>query len=433
MPKLITFLEYNNLDSKKDLIIKLMRNLNYGIAFEICHFFNCSDKKVYLRYAINKIKKASNKHDREEEEQIFKHLDEKLTNVPNFPFIKLAKKAFKYHKNIIGMKFLEKEKSVLSKVPQYIELMQWDKALDFAENFYDCNIINTVLYKMFKKETIKDFIDIVGLHPKAKYAVITFLKNNINIEEIENYLKILKNPEELFFYYLEQYFQSEDIMERRKYISLSKENLKLIDNNINPNFEHKFYKNYVESLENNLTFKLDLQNKGMIINSEKISFDLSVYDFYKHEIKEIRDEKYINYIEKYNKTVGFSQEGMNILKLLTLVEAKRSEDIEKFFNKYNNNVKKMGLTNLNIAEIFYKFNDYTKAVDYIKKINEPEYLDYKIEMLEYINRLESALEVIISDKTIGNMTELVDRIIQKNPKLKEKADQLYVEYKVKLK
>ena len=430
MPRLITFLEYKNLDSK-DLIKKLMRNLNFGIAFEICHFLNYSDKKVYQRYAIAKIKKASNKHDKEEEEKIFNILDEKLKNVPNLSFIKLAKKAFKYHKNIIGMKFLENEKSVLSKIPQYIELMQWDKALDFAENFDDYNIINTVLYKIFKKETIKDFIDIVSLHPKAKSAVIQFLKNN-KCEEIENYLKNYKNPEELFFYYLEQYFQSKNIIDRKKYISLSKENLKLIDNNINPNFEHKFYKNYIESLENNLTFKLDSQNKN-IIKLDDISFDISIYDFYKYGIKEIKDEKNINYIEKYNKTVGFSQEGMNILKLLTLLEDQRFMDIDEFFKKYNNNVKKMGLTYLNVAEIFYKFKKYQKAVDYIKGISDPEYLDYKIEMLKYINELESALEVIISDKTIGNMTELVNRIIQIKPELQEKADKLCEQYKVKLK
>ena len=121
------------------------------------------------------------------------------------------------------------------------------------------------------------------------------------------------------------------------------------------------------------------------------------------------------------------------MKLLTLLEDQRFMDIDEFFKKYNNNVKKMGLTYLNVAEIFYKFKKYQKAVDYIKGISDPEYLNYKIEMLEYINEIESALEVIISDKTIGNMTELVNRFIQKKPELQEKADKLCVQYKVKLK
>ena len=32
---------------------------------------------------------------------------------------------------------------------------------------------------------------------------------------MENYLKNFNNPEELFFYYLEQYFQTQDISESK--------------------------------------------------------------------------------------------------------------------------------------------------------------------------------------------------------------------------
>ena len=48
-------------------------------------------------------------------------LNDKMKNVQNFSFINLAKKAFKYNKNIIGMKFLENEKSILTKLPKYID------------------------------------------------------------------------------------------------------------------------------------------------------------------------------------------------------------------------------------------------------------------------------------------------------------------------
>ena len=58
---------------------------------------------------------------------MYRLLSEKLKSVPKLSFIKLAKKAFKYHKKTLGMRFLENEKSDLSKIPQYIELMQWKK------------------------------------------------------------------------------------------------------------------------------------------------------------------------------------------------------------------------------------------------------------------------------------------------------------------
>ena len=429
-PKLITYLEYKSLEPK-DLIKKLMRNLNFEMAFEICHYLDYSDKRVYQRFAIDKIKKSSNKNDREEEKDIFLHLNEKLKNVKNFPFIKIAKKAFKYHKNYIGMKFLENEKSVLSKIPQYIELCQWDKALDFAENFYDSNIINTVLYKLYKKEKEKDFIDIIACHPKAKTAIIEFLRNN-DSKIIEKYLKTNKNAEELFFYYLEEYFHSQNIVERKKFLSYAKENLNLIDNNINPEFEHKFYKNYLESLENNIKIKYDSKNKNIIPYPENTSFDISIYDFYKIGIIEIKDEK-DNTIEKYNKSFGFPQEGMSMMKLITLLEQKRERDVDVIIKKINKNVKKIGLTNLNVAEIFYKFKIYDKASEYIISIKEPKYTDYKINMFEYINDFNGVLEVIISDKTIVNMTELVDNIIKKKPELLNTANELYEKYKIKFK
>ena len=124
--RLITYNEYKSLELK-DLVNKLMRNLNFEMAFEICNYLDYNYKKVYQRYAIAKIKKLSDKAKEEDEEVMYRLLSEKLKSVPKLSFIKLAKKAFKYHKKTLGMRFLENEKSDLSKIPQYIELMQWKK------------------------------------------------------------------------------------------------------------------------------------------------------------------------------------------------------------------------------------------------------------------------------------------------------------------
>ena len=185
----------------------------------------------------------------------------------------------------------------------------------------------------------------------------------------------------------------------------------------------------MESLENNIKIKNDSKNKNIISNPDYTSFDISIYDFYKIGITKIIDEK-DNTIEKYNKSFGLSQEAMGMMKLMTLLEQKRIRDVEAILNKYNNNVKKIGLTNLNAAEIFYKFKNYRKAFEFIKLIKEPKYTDYKINMLEYINDFKGVLEVIISDKTIVNMTELVENFINKKPELLNIANELYEKYKI---
>ena len=431
-PKFITFNEYKNLDPE-DLINKVMRYLNYGMAFEICRFLDYNEKDIYTKYAISCIKRLKYNYDNNEELKLFDILQTKLNKCPNLSYIKLAKKAFKYNKNTIGLKFLENEKSKLTKIPQYIELKDWDTAIDLAESLYDSNIILTVLDKLHKRENINRFLEIFSQHPQSKSIVIEFLNNN-DPEQVENYFKILKNPEELFFYYLEQYFQSPSFSRRKKLLALARENEKLITNAVNPNFEHKFYKNYLDNLENNLSFKIDIVNqdkeKTIIKKPEETSFDMSIYDIYKMGVKA---EKY-NWIESQNKHFNFCTEGMSIMRCMTYGEIGAIPSIEQILKKVNNNIKKLGLTYLNLGEIFFKFKGYDRAAENIKLINDPFYLQYKVEMLTIMEKYETALEVIISDKTSEEMKlMMVNEILSKKPNLKKKAEEFFTKYKVNLK
>ena len=92
----------------------------------------------------------------------------------------------------------------------------------------------------------------------------------------------------------------------------------------------------------------------------------------------------------------------------------------------------MGLTYLNLAEIYYKYNKYDTAIEYIKSINDSFYIEYKVQMLEYINKYYDALEAIISDKNIDSNEYLIDNIIRKKPELKNKVEELLIKYNVKL-
>jgi len=52
----------------------------------------------------------------EEEKEYYEEIQKKLKETTGVSYIKLAKKAFKYQKEQIGIKFLENEKSILTKV-----------------------------------------------------------------------------------------------------------------------------------------------------------------------------------------------------------------------------------------------------------------------------------------------------------------------------
>lgn len=427
-PKYITYNEYKNMKSSKDLILKIMRSLNFGLAFKIAQYLEEDLKYVYEKYCISCLKKNNGYLDSEEETKIFEQLNTKLKGEPNFSYINLAKKCFKYHRDIMGMKFLENEKSILTKLPKYIDKEEWDKVLELCENIYDGIILMSILEKIFKKTALSDFVKIVVNHPKLKPFVIEFLNKNAP-KEIDNYMEGLKTPEEMFFFALEQYFQSSNYNERKKYLEIARENEKFIDNTINSNFDHRFYRTYLDSLDYNLNFKIECLNldRNIIPNAENMSFDISIYDIYKYGV--IKD-KY-NWVESKNKHFNFSQEGMAIMNSMAHGEAGKIEAIDVLVKRANN-LKKVNLTYLNLVEIFCKFKKYQIAAEYSKFLTEPFFFEYKIDLLKYMERWEDAMEAIISNKNLENASELVKEIASIKPKLLREAKRLAEKYKVVL-
>ena len=215
-------------------------------------------------------------------------------------------------------------------------------------------------------------------------------------------------------------------------INKAKECLRIIETSKTIIFETKFYKNYIESLESNLNFKTHKEyGKLLSEKGEENTFDLSIYATNKILINHIDDEK-ISAFEKYNnKTFGFQQETMNIMRLINFCENQKFIYADNFLKKYSN-IKKLGLTNLNVTEIYYKFGKYESAIEYLRNINDPYYLNHKVNMLTYIERYDIALEVIISEKKVINIEDLVNNILKAKPNLKEKAQELCEKYKVKM-
>ena len=246
---------------------------------------------------------------------------------------------------------------------------------------------------------------------------------------MDDYINNFKNPEELFFYYLEQYFQEQKISKRKEYLTLARKNQKLIDVNVNPNFDHKFYKNYVDSLEYNLKYKLEFQ--PFIKNRGNTSFDISIYDTYKIGLK---DKKNYNIIKSKNGDFGFSNEGLSFIRFKCLAENEDFEGIDELIKNNFNNLKKFSMSYLNMAEIYFTTKQYDKAVKVIKFLSEPIYLQYKLDMLKTMNKLEDSLEIIITDKNIdiSNINSILTDIINNNPNLIKKAKEIALKYKIEI-
>ena len=95
-------------------------------------------------------------------------------------------------------------------------------------------------------------------------------------------------------------------------------------------------------------------------------------------------------------------------------------------------LRKLGLTPLNMGEIYYDYKNYDKAAEYLIQVKERENFPYIIELLRNMNKNEEALEIIISDKEMEQKEILVREIIKKDPNLRNVLNELCVKYKVSL-
>ena len=425
--RLITYDEYKAM-TPKDLIKKLLLQQNYSLAAEISNYLDYNDKRVYQSYAISNIKRLPSNCTISQQNKLYNELINKFQGVQNISYIKIAKKAFKYEKYEIGLKFLDNEKSILIKIPQYIKLKKWDKALELALEAYDNNILNAVLDKILRNESVSVFISIVSKYSKAKSAIIDFLTKKAP-DQLEYYLRELKSNEILLFYYLELFFNSKTIEDKKKYVKMAKD----IEKD-ETGVEHKFYRNYLECLEKSINFKNECIKNSANTEEEKNDIDVdkyddSIYDCYKLGIMNGKETM----IESQNsKNFLLGNKKLTLIKFRTYAEQGKFDEIENIINKFT--MKKLGVTAINMAEIYMEFNKYDKAVEYIKQINDVDYFDYKVDMMLFMEKYEDALEVIISDKykEPEKVKKLIDNIEKKRPDLKKKVEDLCLQYKVNL-
>ena len=111
-----------------------------------------------------------------------------------------------------------------------------------------------------------------------------------------------------------------------------------------------------------------------------------------------------------------------ILKLRTLAENNRFDEIDEILNLVKGNLKKLNITPFNLAQLYYDFKNFDKATEYIKEIIDPDYFTFKIE------KYDEAIEIIISDKDCDRKEDLVNDILIKRPDLRTKSNELFKKY-----
>ncbi len=429
-PILITYKEYTQLYSK-DIIDIMLKYKNFRVASEISEFLGYKTDKVKYKYMIEKMKNIINKVEKYrfspektkenelEEEQIYNDYFEDLEKIPDISYVKLAKKAIKFKNEKLAMKLLEQEKSALTKIPQLLELNKLMNCLDICFQTYDYNILSIVLEKLSSKISYDEIIIEYLKRPEFQHQfpkLLLFYKR-YRPEQLSDFLSKSKNYNTLFYYKLEEFFESDDIEDKNNLISECRKCNK--DGNLK-------YKKYLENLNNILSFKEECIKKNYIKIDKKSQNKHSVYDCYFTAIK--KDNS--TWVENQNKNLEYSSKKFNILKLRALAEANKLSEIDDILEKIS--LKKLGLTPLDMAEIYYDYKINNKATEYLMQIKEPAYLFYVVDLLKNMGEFKKALEIVVTNKDFDMKEAQINEILKRDPKLKEYFEELCAKHKLSI-
>ena len=481
-PIFITFTEYDSIDPN-DIINRLLKYKNFKMAATMSRFLGYPIKKIIYKYVSALMKreikyiessledeppktKGKNGKEAEDEDENMKKMKEKyevlfdkLEKYQGISYIKLAKKAKKYGGEKLAMLLLEKEKSPLIKIPQMLQNNNdndnkvYFETLKLALETYDFNAVVKVFKKIEKDNKFFEIINnpsmtkifpIVLLYLKKynkdKYQKLFGIKDEeINKKNEKKEKKEILGPKDNFSpelyknrFYIEKVYDTlrilfknqkgderKNILEYCKFVNKQTEEEK--------NYDRKSMKEYIKNMGFALEFKkLADKKKNLIHYTETEPYSVSIYDLFKSGIKKGEE----NFIESENKNLKYSSKKLYLLKIRTYLEMKEPQKVIALLEKVP--LKKMGVTHLQLGEIYYEYKYYDRAAESLVLEKDHYYLSYILDLLKEMNKNKEALEVVIKSKNEINKPAIINDILKREPRHKKFVDELCAKYKVNL-
>lgn len=434
-PRFITFEEYRNMSH--DVLLKRVMNMQeFFIADNISKQLKLKSRKVYQKWAITQIKAIPKGISSDEEEKYYHIIQKKIAEIDDISYIKIAKKAFKYNRDIIGFRFLENEKSSLIKIPQYMQMKKWEKALELTIETYDPNMLFTVIDVIYRLENITSFCAIISPYKKIYPIVFDYLKKYHESDYVF-FLEKHEYYEEVFYYYIEEYFRSSSIMDRNTNLQLARDYKKKIVTLKDSPIDPKFYNTFLDDLESSQKMKKELLKKDIIKQTTISTYDNSTFEVYSSIIENSSDGEIDSKYRKFD----IYPKSIAVLKLRVLAKSKAYKVIQTVVK---DEVKKENLSNINLGEFYIEIGDTNKALDSLKMAMKPDLFDYKLEllilieyvilyfMINYYRKYQEALECVIGDRDYDTKARKVNEILLKAPMLRDSVNVLCKKYKVTL-
>lgn len=371
-PRLLTFEQYRSIRGK---IIKLLiRSHNFAMAEELAKFLEMSDSEIYYKFILNHIKQLDSLSTKSEELALYEELDRIFEKANDVPFLKLAKKCFAIGWNTLGNKILEKEKSALVKLPELLDQKLWKEALEIAINTLDTNIISPVLDKIIRSEDVISFTKITQNIDKLEPYIKDYLSKT-DKSGLVLYEDNLNQYEDLFYLYVEEFFDTDSLEKKKSLITSMKKCLNELKRAKYDSKELDYLKSYADELSNDLKLKEQNFTQGVIKADDELDVHCSQYDLLRQVAVHGRYGA--------DKLAQSSLVHGRIFGLLTLdrdLDRGVGKAIEALKNEKK--LKERNLTMVNLMEILFEGNHPSRVVEAAKKITEPGYCAYKVEILK---------------------------------------------------
>ena len=436
-PRLLTFFQYKKIEP--NIINLLLKHRNFQLASEISSFLGEDDSRIFEKWALLKIKSCSFLKNEEQEAAVYDEISYKLSSFgkKNISYLTLARKAFEREKRLLGNKLLNHEKSAVVKIPQFLEIKEYNEALKLAFESLDRFVIFSVLEKIYlvhkpedyeteeeAKDKLNKYLSLLAKFPEKKKLIEKFLKTGHG-PSIEDYYEHIKDYEGLYYMNMELFFKTDSPIEQDNALN----NTSLISKK-HGSKDSLFFQKY-SFIVNDYCSGFRLLKKEFVNNkliSPSDSYNLSPFEFYKQAIKNGRFKE----VDASNKKLFKAPiDQIGLVKLRALLE---NDDVEQI-KDMGTLSKNFELTPLDMAQTSYLLNKQEIAVTLLKpfigkQIKDIEEESFKNELLRNMKRYGDIIECIMASVHVENKDELVRNILREVPEFEDEARRLGMKYKV---
>eukprot|EP01016_Furgasonia_blochmanni_P016545 TRINITY_DN1963_c0_g2_i3.p1 TRINITY_DN1963_c0_g2~~TRINITY_DN1963_c0_g2_i3.p1 ORF type:complete len:581 (+),score=133.09 TRINITY_DN1963_c0_g2_i3:112-1854(+) len=369
----MTYRQLDKIDQTQFIKILLRYQLHY-LAFEICNLLNYNLKvraQIVTHWACCALEV------RESDDVICMRIIQKLKNEKNISYTDIAARAFTIGKESLAVKLLEYEPRFTKRVPVFLKMRNYEKAIEEAIKSCDFNLIELCLHTIVKSfSEPPEVFDLMAHHPFSLTYMIHYYRD-FYLEEYQNLHDYLGRREDYAFYLVRKAYNYDEIEERKE--KLIKAASKFRRPEQKPN----------EDSPPEQALKQQIQLYDEIISRKAYEFSRLTIQQFLDEFLKIGDEKGVQDLQR---VFRISDRRFTFSRLKSLAHKNKWGEFEALVMEKNK--KNIVIPWEDIAELCHKAGQAEKAEMFLSRLPKDK-VDEQVQCLKLLDRWERACDVCV--------------------------------------